>query len=102
MPTAASEPPVSRIRRAHVFAYLFFLQGGVFVLDNVASMLADGVVAATAAGACLGLFGVLAGFLSLFRPEEYGGGTDPASRAVLALATVATVAFAFLVVSAPQ
>ena len=91
---AASRLPSVTIRRADVFAYNFILMGLMFVLDNGATALSDGLTAQTASGIGLGGFTLLASVLAYRNIGGVRGATEPAPRFLLALAGVATVAFA--------
>lgn len=95
MLTLSSRP----IRRADVFAYLTALLClPLWGFDWTSSAFGLGVD--TLARVVLGGFAILAGISMYRNPAEVTDGSDPASRALLALAGLGTLAAGFLVVSA--
>jgi hypothetical protein len=86
------------VRRADVSASVFFLLGVTFLVRNGRAALTGPVPLHEVGGAVVSLFAIGGAVYTYRHPEETHRGTDPASRAYLALAGVSTLAAGYVLV----
>jgi hypothetical protein len=85
------------IRRASLSGYLITLVGLTFVIDYGWRALSSGVTLVTVAGMIVGLSAIAGGILNHLKSDELPNGAEPAPPYLYALASIATIAFAFWV-----
>ncbi|MDS0294085.1 hypothetical protein [Halogeometricum luteum] len=91
--------PLPSVRRATLHGYVTVLLGTLLVAFGALSGPAVGRPTAEFGGIVLGILAVGSGVVGHIRPERFPRGTESAPTSLYLLAGVATVAFAFAMVS---